>query len=1018
MVTIIPKQSRNEQTYQPRTIRIFVSSTFDDMMEERDVLVKEVFPQLRRLCIERAVVFIDVDLRWGITKGQVKAGQLLPLCLAEIERCNFFIGLLGDRYGSTFPNLEKFKSKYSWINQVPKGTSLTELEILFGVLNKQKEVSNAFFYFRNSKCNGMRAHAPADVVSSIASVNLDRLIDLKSRICEAHQSGRLSEPPRDYDNPEKLAMIILDDFTKLINRLYPREKVPDEEEQETYAHEAHACAKRFAYVELPNTLENLDRYTNSSKQMPMVVTGESGYGKTTLLAEWSSRQREATHSNSDIVFFQHYFGSTPKSTQAISCIHRLLLLIHRHYNLKEKIPSEPQQMKETLVRWLRQIPPSSRLIVVLDGLDKIHGTYEDQCLNWLPTSLPAHVRIVCSSLPSPALEAARARGWAEFQLRSLKTEERLRVIDNYLKEWGKKLSLLLEKRLSETYLAKSPLFLRTVLDELRQFGDYKLLEHHLQNYLKAQDLPDLFKKVMIRWEQDFEDDSDIVGDTLSFIWASLQGMSEPELLDLLGKKGQPFPRIKWTPFYLAAENCLISRDGFLTLGHQYIREAVETAYMPNDSEKRSIRNHIANYFAKQDILSTEMEKMPGEGMLSLVSWEQVIGLNARKADELPWALARAEEWQLLSDLLAQRQPFIALWECRRNMALKYWRMIESMTQIRIIDAYKQVIAKPNSKDKFTWYVCELLMATGYLREATNLCESLLVGFKSDTGSTRNKNSSKLKLIMTMTPADQRLDKTIIILAKLLIKSGRPNNALKILKKHKTERDKGLSDGKLACLNECYQIDALIEMKNWIEAKNLLSKNEIWLKMYEQEDDLLERYLYHYSRVLIKLGEYDKALEFLIKYESICRKHNLLSNLVWCLNFQAYILAHRNRFEDALKKYKNLEQLYSYVNNPNQIASSLQKQANLYKKIGQTDLALKAMEKADQILRDSGILDTLESSLANADVELTSSTTICDSCGGKGTVLCPQCMGVNEMCGFCKGTGNVNCFLCKGTGYKN
>jgi len=33
-----------------RTVRVFLSSTFWDFAEERDLLVKKVFPELRRRC--------------------------------------------------------------------------------------------------------------------------------------------------------------------------------------------------------------------------------------------------------------------------------------------------------------------------------------------------------------------------------------------------------------------------------------------------------------------------------------------------------------------------------------------------------------------------------------------------------------------------------------------------------------------------------------------------------------------------------------------------------------------------------------------------------------------------------------------------------------------------------------------------------------------------------------------------------------------------------------------------------
>ena len=69
-----------------RVVRVFISSTFRDMLRERDLLMKEVFPELRRKCAKRFVTVTEVDLRWGITEAQANEGQVLPLCLAEIER--------------------------------------------------------------------------------------------------------------------------------------------------------------------------------------------------------------------------------------------------------------------------------------------------------------------------------------------------------------------------------------------------------------------------------------------------------------------------------------------------------------------------------------------------------------------------------------------------------------------------------------------------------------------------------------------------------------------------------------------------------------------------------------------------------------------------------------------------------------------------------------------------------------------------------------------------------------------
>ncbi len=76
-------------------IRVFVSSTFRDMMGERDELMTHAWPELRRFCRERQVELVEVDLRWGIAEEQSTRKETLKLCLDEICACRpFFTGLL------------------------------------------------------------------------------------------------------------------------------------------------------------------------------------------------------------------------------------------------------------------------------------------------------------------------------------------------------------------------------------------------------------------------------------------------------------------------------------------------------------------------------------------------------------------------------------------------------------------------------------------------------------------------------------------------------------------------------------------------------------------------------------------------------------------------------------------------------------------------------------------------------------------------------------------------------------
>ena len=133
----------------PRSVRVFVSSTFIDMHSEREELVKRVFPPLRNYYRSCGLSLSEIDLRWGVTEDQAGRGKTLSICLEEIDRCHpFFIGMIGDRYGSVIPSFMPSGLKtYPWLAEF-EGRSLTEIEIAHAVLNRPTPPACAAFYFR------------------------------------------------------------------------------------------------------------------------------------------------------------------------------------------------------------------------------------------------------------------------------------------------------------------------------------------------------------------------------------------------------------------------------------------------------------------------------------------------------------------------------------------------------------------------------------------------------------------------------------------------------------------------------------------------------------------------------------------------------------------------------------------------------------------------------------------------------------------------------------------------------
>ena len=292
-----------------REIRVFISSTFRDMQEEREELVKQIFPQLRRLCESRGVTWGEVDLRWGVPDEAKAEGKVLPLCLAEIERCRpYFIGLLGERYGWVPEEIpEELVDAQPWLNEHRK-QSVTALEILHGVLLNPEMAGHAFFYFRDP---GYAAERPGFTEEDPA--RRERLASLKDDI---RKSG--FPVAENFATPKQLGEWVLRDLTAVIENLYPESSIPDPLDRAAADHEAYAASRRRVYIGRPEYIERLDAHA-AGDGPPLVVLGESGGGKSALLANWTHRWREQ-HPETPVLV--HFIGAAPDSADWMAMLRR------------------------------------------------------------------------------------------------------------------------------------------------------------------------------------------------------------------------------------------------------------------------------------------------------------------------------------------------------------------------------------------------------------------------------------------------------------------------------------------------------------------------------------------------------------------------------------------------------------------------------------------------------------------------------------------------------------------------
>ena len=640
-----------------RRIRIFVSSTFRDMVEERDELMTHAWPELRRFCRERQVELVEVDLRWGIAEEQSTRKETLKLCLDEIRACRpFFVGLLGERYGWV-PGDDAFTAdlleEQPWLASL-RDRSVTELEIVHGVLRAEQMHGRAFFYFRDpAYLDQVSPARRADFVSETPEPRA-KLEQLKSSIRHARDED-VCHLRENYPNQRRLAELVLEDLKAVVDNQFPITSIPDPLDREARDHEAFAEIRRRTYIGRADYFTALDRHA-AGNSGPLVVLGDSGSGKSALLANWLAFWHQ-THPHDFI--FQHYIGGTTDSAEHWRLMSRLIAEIKRWTGDPEELPKSHDNLLKTFPVWLAKARIKAeragvRCLLVLDALNQLEDCDHARLLAWLPTHpFTGALRLVVSTLPGDTLEVVTPRGWKSLRVEPLTTDERSRMIEHYLARFGKKLDASRLERIAAAPVAANPLYLKILLDELRVTGTHERLEERLQDYLAATDIPALLKRVLARYQHDYERDrKGLVSEALGLIWAARRGLTETELLRLLRPSNLPqLPLTIWTPLRAALEEGLVDRSGILNFAHDFLRSAVATAFVQVENQRDGLRLRLVDFFEAEPV-------------------------TTRGCDELPWLLRETKSFSRLRACLLNIDRFLLIQKRDQEELMSYWIMLK------------------------------------------------------------------------------------------------------------------------------------------------------------------------------------------------------------------------------------------------------------------------------------------------------------------------------------------------------
>nr|XP_037852545.1 putative tetratricopeptide repeat protein 41 [Chlorocebus sabaeus] len=586
--------------------------------------------------------------------------QHLKLCLDYVNSCfPFFICMLGQTYGDFLPNYSHFmtskvtrlsslskveqnlyvaaKNGYPWVLENPN-CSLTEFEIIQAAFLNESQFQ--YFYFRTGTTllKASDDEEKGERLPLSSSTNEEeklRIGKLKAKIISK------GLPVRFYSDLHELGELVFKDWSVVIEKLHPAtlmiENIDYKHSFERFYHEefTEKCKQMFVISkESDGTFEILEKFAlkdveldfnnvaagSSLDSVPrffrinpiptyksiLLLSGEHGCGKSTLIANWVNYFKKKHPS---MLLIPHFVGSTCESSDIMSVIHYFITeLQYRNYGTQLETDILNEDSDDLVFSLLVEVFIASislkPCILVLDGIEELIGIYgisgqKAKDFSWLPHSLSPHCKFIMSTVSSSlSYKSLCARP-------DVRTVELISTGDEETKLniFRKHLSIpnMDPFQQSRQSLRKkpdlSPLKLTILANELKECRIYRNEFQCTKEYLEAVSVQELWELVLKRWIEDYSwtfqpkrSNSDTVAsgegldgwvaDALCLLCLSHGGLAEDELLQLLDMLGYrnhcKVATLHWAAFRNATKQWVQEKpNGLLYFWHQSLRSAVE-----------------------------------------------------------------------------------------------------------------------------------------------------------------------------------------------------------------------------------------------------------------------------------------------------------------------------------------------------------------------------------------------------------------------------------------------------------
>ncbi len=598
--TVLPRELLQDVGSTPKwkRVRVFVSSTFRDMHGERDLLNRFVMPELRRRARKLHVEVQVIDLRWGITESSadldgedflsvshsLTAGsggsdgglsQVLA-CLKEAERCQLFVGFLGERYGWKPPlaqaYLEEKETRSKKARELLKmlrlglgsarlaelsRISITEMEMELAALNKKEEMGGRAFFFLRDGDRFFAQLSRADASNFVCEDGEDqrRLAELKERVRSsglevfdgypARYGGVVRGKPV-AEGLEELGQRVVDVLWNAITTLAGEEE--GEEEESAVVKGGRSCVMeqeafcnnlvKHDFVPRPKSTESVMKAVQAACEAGaglVEVNGKPGSGSTSILCKVCKDLISQAKKKSLVVipFFAEAVDPPANNHEGLSVLLRYLashlgkLTGSQQFQSPSDLKAMGVKVASAMLSAAEAVTSANRngrLIIVVDGIEmsKAATSLTNQ-VEWLPPSLPKGVVLLVSSYAGGAwskyLQQRKEEcGHSIFRVPALDMPERKALVRHFLQQQGKRLEegVLIDNQLGVVVSkrdAGNAGYLRLLTTEIGGLGVFEELGQRLSE--AGGTAKELLEQVMERCEDELG--QECVGDALSLL---------------------------------------------------------------------------------------------------------------------------------------------------------------------------------------------------------------------------------------------------------------------------------------------------------------------------------------------------------------------------------------------------------------------------------------------------------------------------------------------------------------------